>query len=118
MIDVFFMSPPGPNWALRGRANFRSREAAPVDAAIARREWLALARHIEDRGGLVVVLPPPSDELTGTPYAAECGHMVGGRFVLPRMWAPHRRGERDHWARLLGELGVPVVDPVPADAFW
>src|SRR3954463_14435991 len=99
MLDLYLMSPPSPGWALRGRANFRSREAPPVDAARARREWLALAEAIEAHGGTVVALPPPSDELTGMPYAAECGHIVSNVdgapiFLLPRMASPHRKPER------------------------
>ncbi|MCC6559409.1 MAG: amidinotransferase [Polyangiaceae bacterium] len=114
-MDLYFMSPPSRGWALRGRANFRSREAPPVDAAAARREWLALARAIEARGGTVVALPPPSDELTGMPYAAECGHVVAAAdgpplFLLPRMAAPHRAAERDHWARLAARMGFRVLD--------
>lgn len=102
------MSPPSPDWQLKGRANFRSREAAPVDAAVARREWLALARAIEARGGTVVVAPPVSG-LTGMPYAAECGHVVGRRFLLPRMAAEHRKGEAEHWGRVAARLGFEVV---------
>ena len=49
-MDLFLMSPPGRAWALRGRTNFRSREAPQVDARQARIEWLALAREIEARG--------------------------------------------------------------------
>lgn len=108
------MSPPGPDWALRGRANFRSREAAQVDARAARREWLALAEAIEARGGTVAALYPPSADLTGMPYAAECGHVVmsGGRprFLLPNMAAPHRRGERAHWEALAGRMGLSPTD--------
>jgi N-dimethylarginine dimethylaminohydrolase len=116
VIELYFMSPPGPGWKLRGRANFRSRQAPPVDARAARLEWLALARAIEERGGTVVALPSPSDELTGMPYAAECGHVVTGedgvpRFLLPRMAAPHRRGERAHWEKLALAMGFEVVDP-------
>lgn len=106
--DLYLMSPPAPDWALRGRANFRSREAAPVDPAVARREWLALARAIEASGGTVVVAPPVSG-LTGMPYAAECGHAIGKRFVLPRMFAEHRKGEAEHWARIAARLGFEVV---------
>ena len=76
MLDLYLMSPPSPRWTLRGRANFRSREAPPVDAARARREWLALAEAIEAHGGTVVALSPAEDALTGMPYAAECGHIV------------------------------------------
>lgn len=116
MIDLFLMSPPGPTWRLRGRANFRSQEAAQVDARAARREWLSLARALESRGAVVVALPSPSEELTGMPYAAESGHMLAREgaaplFLLPRMFSPHRRAEREHWARLAQRMGMEVVDP-------
>ena len=113
MLDLYFMSPPSPAWALRGRQNFRSRVAAPVDAARARQEWLALALAIEARGGTVIALPP-EDALTGMPYAAECGHLVArdGKaplFLLPNMASAHRRPERERWAKLAEALGlVPV----------
>ncbi|NVJ04120.1 amidinotransferase [Myxococcus sp. AM001] len=115
-MDLFLMSPPGRTWALRGRSNFRSREAPPVDARQARREWLALARDIEARGGTVVALPSPSELLTGMPYAAECGQVVARQgtaplFVLPRMMSAHRQTEREHWAPLARSMGMEVVDP-------
>lgn len=110
------MSPPGRTWALRGRNNFRSREAPQVDARQARREWLTLAREIEARGGTVVALPSPSELLTGMPYAAECGQVVPREgspplFLLPRMMSAHRQAEREHWAPLARSLGLEVVDP-------
>jgi arginine dihydrolase len=116
MVDLFLMSPPGRAWALRGRANFRSQDAAPVDARAARREWLAFAQALEARGGVVVALPSPSEALTGMPYAAECGHVLAREgalplFLLPRMFSPHRRAERDHWALLAQRMGMEVVDP-------
>ena len=109
------MSPPGPGWRLRGRANFRSEAAAPVDARAAIREWVALADAIEARGGRVVCLvPEPDTELTGLPYAAECGQIVEHEgelaFVLPSMAAPHRRGERDAWRPVAEALGLRVVE--------
>ncbi len=116
MSDLFLMSPPGPAWKLRGRANFRSAAAEPVDARRARQEWLALARGIERAGGVVAVLPPEDEALTGLPYAAEAGHplpaLTGGkpRFLLPRMWAEHRRGERERWAPFAERLGFETVD--------
>jgi N-dimethylarginine dimethylaminohydrolase len=116
MTDLFLMSPPGRAWALRGRANFRSQQAAPVDAREARREWLEFARALESRGAVVVALPSPSDELTGMPYAAECGHVLAREgapplFLLPRMASPHRRSERDYWGPLARRMGMEVVDP-------
>jgi N-dimethylarginine dimethylaminohydrolase len=114
-IDLYLMSPPAPSWRLRGRANFRSEAAAPVDARAAIREWVALADAIEARGGRVVSLvPPPDTELTGLPYAAECGHVVAHEgevlFLLPSMFAPHRKAERDLWAPAVASLGVRPVD--------
>jgi N-dimethylarginine dimethylaminohydrolase len=114
-IDLYLMSPPGPGWKLRGRANFRSEAAAPVDARAALREWVALADAIEARGGRVVCLvPPPDTELSGLPYAAECGQIVEHEgalcFLLPRMAAAHRRGERDAWRPVAAALGLRPID--------
>lgn len=114
-IDLYLMSPPGPGWRLRGRANFRSEAAAPVDARAATAEWAALADAIEARGGRVVCLiPEPDTELTGLPYAAECGQIVehGGElcFVLPSMAAEHRRRERDRWRPVAQALGLRPID--------
>ncbi|MBX5483394.1 MAG: amidinotransferase [Myxococcaceae bacterium] len=115
------MSPPHPRWAIRARANFRSKEAGPVDARTARREWLQLAEAIEASGGTVVALPPPDEALTGMPYAAECGQIVdrgdgAPLFVLPRMAHAHRRPEREHWAALARVMGFEVVDP--GEGIW
>jgi N-dimethylarginine dimethylaminohydrolase len=118
MSDLYLMSPPSPRWALTGRANFRSREAAPVDARRARHEWLALAEAIERLGATVAALETDDPALTGMPYAAEAGHVLpprGGsgrhRFLLPRMRAAHRRGERDLWRPFAERAGFEVIDP-------
>jgi len=115
------MSPPRADWHLRGRANFRSRQAVAVDPLLARRQWLTLARCIEARGGVVVAAESPSAELTGMPYAAECGQIVGDEvrgwsLILPSMWAPHRRGERDVWGSLAREMKLAVK--APAAGIW
>jgi N-dimethylarginine dimethylaminohydrolase len=114
-IDLYLMSPPGPDWKIRGRANFRSEAAAQVDPRAAVREWVGLADAIEARGGRVVcLLPAPGSDLTGLPYAAECGHVVEAegelRFLLPNMMAPHRRGEREVWRPVAEALGFHPVD--------
>lgn len=118
MSDLYLMSPPSPHWALTGRANFRSREAAPVDAHGARLEWLALAEAIERLGATVAALETADPALTGMPYAAEAGHVLpprGGsqkyRFLLPRMMAAHRRGERELWRPFAEAAGFEVIDP-------
>jgi N-dimethylarginine dimethylaminohydrolase len=115
MIDLYLMSPPHPTWAIRARQNFRSRQAGPVDAPRARREWLSLARQIESLGGTVVALEAPDPSLTGMPYAAECGQIVAREgqaplFLLPRMVHAHRRPEREPWRALALELGMEVVE--------
>jgi N-dimethylarginine dimethylaminohydrolase len=121
LTSLYFMSPPSPDWALKGKSNFRSQSASPVNARAARAEWLALAERIEALGGTVVALPP-SLELTGMPYAAEAGHVMAksdGRvdFLLPRMKSPHRRDEATHWGALLGRMGARCVD-LPNDVIW
>ncbi len=119
-IDLYLMSPPGPDWQIRGRANFRSEAAAPVDARAAIREWIQLADAIEERGGRVVCLVPERGTLlTGLPYAAECGQIVeqAGEllFLLPSMFAPHRKGERTLWRPAAESLGLK---PVTIDGTW
>ena len=119
-IDLYLMSPPGPDWRLRGRANFRSEAAAAVDARAALREWVSLADAIEARGGRVICLvPEPGTELTGLPYAAECGHVVerAGEllFLLPTMFAPHRKGERALWRPAAEALGMK---PIEIEGTW
>jgi N-dimethylarginine dimethylaminohydrolase len=122
--DLYLMSPPARSWALRGRANFRSREAGEVNALAARKEWLRLARAIERLGGTVAALVPTDETLTGMPYAAEAGHVLaparGGsgkqRFLLPRMKAEHRKRERDHWAPFATRLGFELLEP--KDGIW
>jgi N-dimethylarginine dimethylaminohydrolase len=115
------MSPPGRTWALTGRANFRSRDAAAVRPLRARKEWLELAEAVEALGATVVVLPSEDDSLTGMPFAAEAGHVLPPRpsgngqhrFLLPNMAAAHRRRERELWGPFARTLGFEVVEPGP-----
>jgi N-dimethylarginine dimethylaminohydrolase len=113
--ELFLMSPPGAQWQLRGRANFRSGEAEQVDASAAFEEWHSLAREIENAGGRVLVLPS-DDSMTGLPYCAEAGHSLPPegddprpRFLLPRMWAPHRKSEIERWAPFATRLGFRTI---------
>lgn len=109
------MSPPHPAWSLRGRANFRSRDARDVDPLRANREWLSVAQGIESLGGTVVVLPP-DPSLSGLAFAAEAGQPLqparageNPRFLLPNMKPEHRRAERDAWGPFLATLGFDVI---------
>jgi N-dimethylarginine dimethylaminohydrolase len=111
MQPVFLMSPPRKDWTLRGRANFRSREAEPVNAADARREWTSLANAIVEAGGDVLVLPPnPRRNLTGLIYTAEAGEWIvhddEPGFLLPNMAVDHRTDEADWIGGFFEGLGV------------
>ena len=106
---LFLMSPPRRDWALRGRANFKSRTADDVDADAARREWSALADAIVDAGGDVVVMPPGKRDLTGLVYTAESGEFFRDdsgalQFLLPSMAVEHRRGEARHIESFVGDV--------------
>lgn len=110
---VYLMSPPRKDWALKGRANFKSRQAGAVDAAAARAEWAELATAIVAAGGEVVVLPPGDAALTGMIYTAEAGEYVAKGpegaplFLLPTMAAAHRRAEAAQIRRFVEErLGI------------
>ncbi len=111
MQPVFLMSPPRKDWTLRGRANFRSQLAAPVNPERARREWSQLADAIVEAGGDVLVLPPhPAKNLTGLLYTAEAGEYFvrdgEAGFLLPNMAAEHRRDEADWIGGFMEGLGV------------
>ncbi len=109
---VYLMSPPRPDWALKGKANFKSRQAEAVDAARAIEEWERLANAIVEAGGEVVVMPPGEASMTGLIYTAEAGELGFDRqgdpfFLLPHMAVEHRRGEAGHiQAFVEGELGI------------
>ena len=110
------MSPPAESWHLRGRTNWKSREAPEVDAKRARAEWLEVARAIEAHGGRVAVLAP-DDALTGMPFAAEAGQALAPRgehtrprFLLPRMKDAHRKDERTKWGPFVERLGFFKID--------
>lgn len=114
--ELFLMSPPSPHWQLRGRANFRSGDAEQVDAKAAFEEWYRLAQEIEKAGGRVLVLPP-DDSMTGLPYCAEAGHSLPPegddprpRFLLPRMWAEHRKRELEHWRPFATRIGFRTIE--------
>jgi N-dimethylarginine dimethylaminohydrolase len=106
---IYLMSPPRADWALRGKANFKSIAAGEADAAAAIREWQQLADAIVEAGGEVLVCPPSmTDNLTGLIYTAEAGEFYrddAGRpgFILPNMAVAHRKAEADHIERFIAE---------------
>jgi N-dimethylarginine dimethylaminohydrolase len=104
------MSPPGPSWRIRGGTNFRSQARAATNPRKAAHEWLALADAITAAGAQVLVMPPASTipPLTGMIYTANSGALLGGRFLVAKMWAPHRVAEADPVEALARKLGVTV----------
>lgn len=121
MAPIFLMSPPRKDWAVRGRANFRSREAEDVDPARARVEWCTLADAIVDAGGDVLVCPPnPNRNLTGLIYTAEAGEFYCGdsgeaRFILPNVKPDHREPEADWIGGFFEGLGIRTLT---IDSIW
>src|SRR4051812_32329365 len=97
--DLFLMSYPRPDWALRGKANFLSANASWLSETGPRQamaDWLAVANQIEQAGGRVVVMPPaPNINLTGLPYTAEAGAFFRDAdgtpaFLLSNLTPEHR----------------------------
>jgi len=122
-VPIFLMSPPRTDWALKGKANFRSRQAAPADAGRARREWSRLADAIVAAGGEVLVCPPnPTAPLTGMIYTAEAGEFYreDGQptFLLPKMASPHRRAEAAWIGAWIESLGIRVEPPAADAPLW
>src|SRR5690554_635176 len=120
---IFLMSPPRTDWALKGKANFRSRQAAPADAQRARAEWSTLADAIVAAGGEVLVCPPnPAAALTGMIYTAEAGEFLreDGQptFMLPKMASPHRSAEAAWIGPWIESLGITVEHPAADAPLW
>lgn len=119
---IYLMSPPRPDWALKGKANFKSSTAAEADAALAIEEWRRLADTIVEAGGEVLVCPPSEQEnLTGLIYTAEAGEFYRGpsgepRFILPNMAVPHRQAEAVHLERFVTERLGWQAERI--DALW
>lgn len=109
VAPLFMMSPPRPDWRVRGRANPFSQGAVEPDDLGARAvgDWLVVADAIEAAGGDVVIMPPAQDAaLTGLPYTAEAGVLThdasGPLYVIAHLTPPHRVGEAhevEAWAR-------------------
>jgi N-dimethylarginine dimethylaminohydrolase len=117
-MALYLMSPPRPDWTVRGRANpFSQRAGAPASASVlsqqAVRDWLSVADAIVQAGGDVAVLPSSDPALTGLPYTAEAGHVgmdaAGPLFVLANLTPPHRAREPDAIAEALASWGMRTV---------
>jgi N-dimethylarginine dimethylaminohydrolase len=114
---VFLVSPPRPDWTIRGRANVFAKDAEAPPAAAARADWVAVCDAIEAAGGICAVVDNAADAaLTGLPYTAEAGLCgrdpeTGARiFVLPRLTPPHRQAEPDVIRPAVQRLGLHTIE--------
>jgi N-dimethylarginine dimethylaminohydrolase len=113
---VLLMSPPRPDWRVRGAANvFSQGQRTDVATGAALVEWLALADALTAAGAVVVVMPFDAADahLTGLPYTAEAGFVGRARdddgapvWLLPTMMPPHRQREPAHVARFAHACGI------------
>jgi N-dimethylarginine dimethylaminohydrolase len=119
--SVYLVSPPRPDWGIRGRANVFAAAAASPSAAAALVDWIAVCDAIEGAGGVCAVVDNDVDAtLTGLPYCAEAG--LCGRdpetgapvFVLPNLTPPHRQPEPLVIAPAVARLGL-FTERLPAD---
>jgi len=112
MGATFLMSYPGPNWQIRGAANFRSESRSTTNPRAAMVEWLSLADAITRAGGRILVMPPTDPSLTGMVYTANAGHMFKNGdewlYVVSKMAVAHRQPEQARIKAFLSEAGVPV----------
>lgn len=114
---VFLVSPPRPDWTIRGRANVFAKDAVAPSPEAARADWLAVCDAIEAAGGVCAVVENALDaSLTGLPYTAEAG-LCGrdpetgeGLFVLPRLTPPHRQAEPRVIRPAVERLGLRAIE--------
>jgi N-dimethylarginine dimethylaminohydrolase len=122
---VFLVSPPRPDWTIRGRANVFANALTdgvpPPSAEAARADWLTVVDAIEAAGGVCAVVDNAADLLlTGLPYCAEAGLCARAPddgapvFVLPNLTPPHRQREPDVIAPAVRQLGLRTIT-LPAD---
>ncbi len=117
--ELFLMSYPRWDWAIRGGANFKSQQthATRPSPRAALQNWLDIADAITRAGGHVLVMPPsPDRNLTGLPYTAEAGLFTrtpdgAPAFLLPRLTPPHRRDEALVVSGFVHALGWSVRSP-------
>lgn len=83
-----------------------------IDLPRAAAQWNQLRSVLEHHGVQVRVIPPVAD-LPGLVFPANAGFRHGNVFYLSNL-NPGRAGEKEHYRRILMELGLDVRDlPVP-----
>ncbi|MSP60995.1 MAG: hypothetical protein EXR72_11750 [Myxococcales bacterium] len=115
MSGTYLMSYPGPDWQIRGAANFRSETRSETNPRRAFQEWISLCDAITRAGGHILVMHPPSVEpsLTGMIYTANAGQLFRSSeqplYLLSNMSVPHRQGEREFFRAFAAEAGLATA---------
>jgi len=79
-----------------------------VDRSKALAQWKGLKSALESHGVKVHVLPPV-EEQPGSVFPANAGFRYGRNFYLSNL-NPARAGERAYYRRIIGSLGLTVLD--------
>ncbi len=86
------------------------RDGAPVDTALAQRQWAALVQAYRDHGHTVETVPPVAG-LPDMVFAANSALVLGGRVFGSRFHAPQRRPESDSYEKWFRAAGFDVHVP-------
>ncbi|MEU6117136.1 dimethylargininase [Streptomyces sp. NPDC047117] len=86
------------------------RDAAPVDTALAQRQWAALVQAYRDHGHTIETVEPVA-ELPDMVFAANSALVVGGRVFGSRFLAPERRPESAAYEAWFRAAGFDVRTP-------
>ncbi|MCX7717836.1 MAG: arginine deiminase-related protein [Candidatus Sumerlaeaceae bacterium] len=78
-----------------------------TDASLARDQWAALRRHIEEAGGIVEV-EPADPELPDMVFTANVAAIVGRDALISHFTYPQRRREADHARQWLAGNGFTI----------
>lgn len=86
-------------------------DRVPVDAHLARSQWLGYVEAYRARGWEIVQVDPADDQPDGV-FVEDAVVVFGDLAVLCRAGAPSRRGERDSVAAAIARSGLSVAEIV------
>lgn len=84
---------------------------APVDHALAARQWERLRSGLMERAGAQVSLVPPVQGLPDLVFTANAAFVHQDRAILARFKNDERRPEEPHFKARLEDLGYTVQEP-------
>ena len=108
---TYFRIKSGSNPHTRDRWGRRKK----VDQEKAMAQWILLKKTLEGQGVRVLVLPPVEDQ-PGTVFPANAGFRWGNSVYLSHL-NPGRKGETDHYRRIVTSHGFSAVDLVSSYPF-